>query len=325
MDVGPAQHEHVGHAAVRRDARQLRLSHLTDPKITRIAMANPKHAPYGQRAVEALRAAGVWSQVESKLVYGDNIAQTAQFVQTGNAQVGIIALALAVNPTLSRQGGYWLIPDHLHSPLAQGFLQAELDSGGLHDVLVDSAGTHAWPGNEPPEREAVFEAARAGNAGEGFAVVSTEVRNLAMRAAAAARDTAARIEEVIASVRCASTAQVDAAVAGVKAAFTAVKLEPHERYRLLSRVASTQNSPTWGCFSWWASPSGPPRRAAPSKAAPPRGAATRAAAECGGYRSPERSAGRSSTRTPPYSTRIQPFAVSAARASFTRWRDRPTR
>lgn len=105
-----------------RDARQLRLSHLTDPKITRIAIANPKHAPYGQRAVEALRAAGVWSQIEPKLVYGDNIAQTAQFVQTGNAQVGIIALALAVNPTLSRQGGYWLIPDHLHSPLAQGFV-----------------------------------------------------------------------------------------------------------------------------------------------------------------------------------------------------------
>lgn len=104
------------------DARQLRLSSLTDLKITRIAIANPKHAPYGQRAVEALRAAGVWSQVEPKLVYGDNIAQTAQFAQTGNAQVGIIALALAVNPTLSRQGGYWLIPDHLHTPLEQGFI-----------------------------------------------------------------------------------------------------------------------------------------------------------------------------------------------------------
>lgn len=104
------------------DARQLRLSNLTDPKITRIAIANPKHAPYGQRAVEALQAAGVWSQVEPKLVYGDNIAQTAQFVQTGNAQVGIIALALAVNPTLSRQGGYGLIPDSLHTPLEQGFI-----------------------------------------------------------------------------------------------------------------------------------------------------------------------------------------------------------
>ena len=105
-----------------RDARQLRLSSLTDPKITRIAIANPKHAPYGQRAVEALRAAGVWSQVEPKLVYGYKIAQTGQFVQTGNSQIGIIGRALGVNPTLSRQGGYALIPDQLHTPLEQGFI-----------------------------------------------------------------------------------------------------------------------------------------------------------------------------------------------------------
>ena len=52
--------------------------------------------------------------------------------------------------------------NRVRSPLAQGFLRAELDSAGLRDVVVDSAGTHAWPGNEPPEREAVFEAARAG-------------------------------------------------------------------------------------------------------------------------------------------------------------------
>jgi len=54
------------------------------------------------------------------------------------------------------------IGNRVRSPLAQGFLRAELDSAGLRDVVVDSAGTHAWPGNEPPEREAVFEAARAG-------------------------------------------------------------------------------------------------------------------------------------------------------------------
>lgn len=104
------------------DARQLRLSSLTDPKITRIAIANPKHAPYGQRAVEALQAAGIWAQVEPKLVYGENIAQTAQFVQTGNAQVGLIALSLAVSPTLSRQGGHWLVPSEGHAPLEQGFI-----------------------------------------------------------------------------------------------------------------------------------------------------------------------------------------------------------
>lgn len=104
------------------DASKMTLASLTDPKIARIAIANPKHAPYGKRAEESLRAAGLWEKVEPKLVYGENIAHTAQFVQTGNAQVGIIALALAVNPELAKRGGYWLIPDNLHEPLEQGFI-----------------------------------------------------------------------------------------------------------------------------------------------------------------------------------------------------------
>lgn len=104
------------------DASKMTLESLIDPKITRIAIANPKHAPYGKRAEEALRSSGLWDKIESKLVYGENIAQTAQFVQTGNAQAGIIALALAVNPKLRSQGAYWLIPDTLHEPLEQGFV-----------------------------------------------------------------------------------------------------------------------------------------------------------------------------------------------------------
>lgn len=104
------------------DASKMTLSSLADPKIARIAVANPKHAPYGKRAEEALRASGLWEKVEPKLVYGENIAHAAQFVQTGNAHVGIIALALAVNPELASKGGYWLIPDKLHEPLEQGFV-----------------------------------------------------------------------------------------------------------------------------------------------------------------------------------------------------------
>lgn len=104
------------------DASKMTLASLTDPKITRIAIANPKHAPYGKRAEEALRASGVWEKVEPKLVYGEDIAHTAQLVQSGNAQVGIIALSLAVNPELAKRGGYWLIPDKLHQPLEQGFV-----------------------------------------------------------------------------------------------------------------------------------------------------------------------------------------------------------
>lgn len=104
------------------DASKMTLASLIDPKIVHIAIANPKHAPYGKRAEEALRASGLWEKVEPKLVYGENIAHTAQFVQTGNAQIGIIALALAVNPELAKRGGYWLIPDELHEPLEQGFV-----------------------------------------------------------------------------------------------------------------------------------------------------------------------------------------------------------
>jgi len=104
------------------DAAVMTLASLAEPQIRRVAIANPAHAPYGRRAEEALRASGLWAQVEPKLVYGENIAQTAQFVQSGNAQVGIIALALALNPELADKGGYFLVPDTLHQPLEQGFI-----------------------------------------------------------------------------------------------------------------------------------------------------------------------------------------------------------
>lgn len=114
-----------------KDASKMTLESLLDEKVTRIAIANPRHAPYGKRAEEALRAARLWEKVEPKLVYGENIAHTAQFVQSGNAQVGIIALALAVNPELSGKGGYWLIPDELHEPLEQGFIITKRAAGNV--------------------------------------------------------------------------------------------------------------------------------------------------------------------------------------------------
>lgn len=86
------------------DASKMTLTNLTDPQITRIAIANLKHAPYGKRAEEALRSSNLWDMVEPKLIYGENIAQTTQFVQTGNAQVGIIALSLAVKLELASKG-----------------------------------------------------------------------------------------------------------------------------------------------------------------------------------------------------------------------------
>lgn len=112
-----------------RDAGRMTLADLADPTIQKIAIANPKHAPYGKRAEEALKAAGVWEEVEAKLVYGENVAQAAQFVQTGNAQAGIVALSLALSPELAKQGSYALIPDKLHQPLEQGFIVTKRAAG----------------------------------------------------------------------------------------------------------------------------------------------------------------------------------------------------
>lgn len=104
------------------DASSMKIADLTRADIQKIAIANPQHAPYGKRAEEALRASGIWDKVEGKLVYGENIAQTAQFAESGNAQVGIIALSLVLGPEMGGKGSYSIVPDGLHEPLEQGFV-----------------------------------------------------------------------------------------------------------------------------------------------------------------------------------------------------------
>lgn len=92
---------------------------LRDPSIRKIAIANPRHAPYGRAAEAALKNLGFYEQLASKLVLGENISQTAQFVQSGNADVGIIALSLAQAPAMRQSGEYWLIPENAHPRLEQ--------------------------------------------------------------------------------------------------------------------------------------------------------------------------------------------------------------
>jgi molybdate transport system substrate-binding protein len=92
---------------------------LLGPSVQKIAIANPEHAPYGRAAVAALQKAGIYEQVKEKLVYGENIAQAAQFVQSGNAQAGIIATSLAVSPAM-KDGKRWEIPAEMHPPIEQG-------------------------------------------------------------------------------------------------------------------------------------------------------------------------------------------------------------
>ena len=90
---------------------------LMDPRVRKIAIANPQHAPYGRAAVAMMTAAGVYERVKGKLVLGENISQTAQFVQTGNADVGLIALSLAISPTM--RGKYWIVPTKAHAAIRQ--------------------------------------------------------------------------------------------------------------------------------------------------------------------------------------------------------------
>ncbi len=105
-----------------RDARRLTLKDLADPAIRRIAIANPKLAPYGARARQALEHAGVWDKVQDKLVFGQNVSQTAQFADSGGADVAVIPLSLALSPALKQRGGYVAIPESQHMPLDQGFV-----------------------------------------------------------------------------------------------------------------------------------------------------------------------------------------------------------
>lgn len=92
---------------------------LSRGEINTFAIANPEHAPYGQRAEEALQHAGVWKALQGKLVLGENVAQAAQFATSGNTEGGIIAYSLALALPQSKQGHYALIPEDWHKPLRQ--------------------------------------------------------------------------------------------------------------------------------------------------------------------------------------------------------------
>ncbi len=95
------------------------LNVLLDPRVRYVAIANPEHAPYGQAALQALRRSGVYATVRPKLVYGENVSQALQLVQSGNADVGVVALSLSLAPPVAREGRFWLVPQRLHDPLRQ--------------------------------------------------------------------------------------------------------------------------------------------------------------------------------------------------------------
>ncbi|MEQ1845814.1 MAG: molybdate ABC transporter substrate-binding protein [Nitrospira sp.] len=93
---------------------------LRQPSAKTIAIANPRHAPYGRAAIAAMEHFKMYDDVKDRLVLGENVSQAAQFVESGAADIGIIALSLALAPSMSTKGTYWEIPTETHPPLEQG-------------------------------------------------------------------------------------------------------------------------------------------------------------------------------------------------------------
>jgi molybdate transport system substrate-binding protein len=107
-------------SALQPDEAMDNLEALIDARrLTRFAIANPEHAPYGLRAQEALQHRGLWEKIQPFLLLGENVSQAAQFALSGNAEGGIIAYSLALAPQVQAQGEFALIPSSWHDPLLQ--------------------------------------------------------------------------------------------------------------------------------------------------------------------------------------------------------------
>lgn len=108
---------------------------LLDTTIKTIAIANPEHAPYGKAAKEALESMGIWDQVKEKVVYAENIRQAYQFVETGNADVGIIARALIEEQAVDK---FLLLDSQTHQPITQTFgIPAQSKNKAFSKQFVD--------------------------------------------------------------------------------------------------------------------------------------------------------------------------------------------
>ncbi|HUF20563.1 MAG TPA: molybdate ABC transporter substrate-binding protein [Burkholderiales bacterium] len=102
---------------------------LRSPSVRYIALANPEHAPYGKAGKAALEHKKIWDEVKTKVVFGQNILQAMQFVDTGNADVGVIALSLVTAPAMQGRGRHVLLPHEWHPPLEQALVLTRHGSG----------------------------------------------------------------------------------------------------------------------------------------------------------------------------------------------------
>lgn len=110
---------------------------VRDGRLQRLAMANPDHAPYGQRAREALQHTGLWPALQGRLVLGENVSQAAQFALSGSVQAGIVAQSLALSPAVAEsKAQFVLIPSAWHQPLVQRMVLLKGASGGAKDFYA---------------------------------------------------------------------------------------------------------------------------------------------------------------------------------------------
>jgi molybdate transport system substrate-binding protein len=114
----------VGHLVLWSNTKDVSkgLDILKSEDVKKISIANPEVAPYGKRAVESLKFYKLYDQVKNKIVKGDNVSQAAQFVLTGNAEVGIIALSVALSPEMSAKGKYFIIDEKSYSKMEQAYV-----------------------------------------------------------------------------------------------------------------------------------------------------------------------------------------------------------
>jgi molybdate transport system substrate-binding protein len=113
---------------------------LLEASAKKIAVANPQHAPYGRAAVAALKHAAVYDRISDRLVFGESVSQAAQFVESGNAQAGFVALAHAVSPGMRGKGKYWQVPADFYPALTQGAIvlshtQHKKEAAGLLEFI----------------------------------------------------------------------------------------------------------------------------------------------------------------------------------------------
>jgi molybdate transport system substrate-binding protein len=115
---------------------------LKAASVRHVAIANPQHAPYGRAAEAALRSLGIYDSVAKKLVLGENVAQALQFVQSGAADVGIVALSLALAPPVRGQGRYWEVPGTAYPKIEQGgvILKDSKAAREFRSFLLDEVG-----------------------------------------------------------------------------------------------------------------------------------------------------------------------------------------